>query len=786
MQRLVAGLTLDERFSLIRQLGKGGMGEIWLAEDQQLSEQVALKVLNSSHAESAAFVDLLRQECRKARRLVHPNIVRVYDFHAGDSEFFISMQYVDGETLVESRGKAFQLITHQVLMVCDALEYAHRAGIIHRDVKASNVLCDRNGVCYLTDFGIAAATTGDLRFADLRGGGSLPSMSPQQVAGESAVVVDDVYSLGALIYELLSGQPLFHPDVTAERIRDEQPAQLTRDGTGQEIPDPLVNLVRATLEKSAERRPAGIGAVRSVLEEVLLDFPLTGVSGQGAGEGSPAGDLIKPVTRASAVTDQPRGAAQTSAAGKRETKKSHPAKLVYAGLGVLVLVALSVIFLLPAIVRDRGPVVLERPESPSPTENVTGPDPGASLAQRQIADEVLGELLLVDDRLRALGVEMWGGVEWSDARRLTETGDDSYRSRDYADALSHYRQALTLMEIIELKAPQIFEASLQAGIAAFEAGDKDEAVRNFEVAIAIDKSSPEARKGLERAMRLDQVLTLMSRAKDLEQSGALADARDVYEQVLNVDPAWQPAQEGVARTGSRLATNEYETRMADGFSAMAAGDLDRARNAFGAALRARPGNADATAALKQVDAEAQMRDIIDLQKAAKIAEGQEKWSLAVEKYAAILEIDGALASARQDLARSSDRAELNDRLDNEITNADRFNEEKVARSAGQLLVRARSVEEPGPVLSGQIAKLSQLLDIAAIPVSVEFRSDNLTEVVIYKVGSLGTFVNRTVALKPGGYVAVGRRDGYRDVRRNFRVVATGSMQPIVLSCEEPI
>ena len=170
MQGLVAGLELAERFVLIRQLGKGGMGEIWLAEDSQLQERVALKVLDTALSKSAGFVDLLQQECRKARGLVHPNIVRVYDFHPDDQRFFISMQYIDGETLVQTRGKPFRTITHQVLMVCDALEYAHRAGIIHRDLKSSNVLCDRNGVCYLTDFGIAAVLTDNGTSGDPRSG----------------------------------------------------------------------------------------------------------------------------------------------------------------------------------------------------------------------------------------------------------------------------------------------------------------------------------------------------------------------------------------------------------------------------------------------------------------------------------------------------------------------------------------------------------------------------------------------------------------------------------------
>jgi tetratricopeptide (TPR) repeat protein len=792
MQGLVAGLTLAERFTLIRRLGKGGMGEIWLADDRQLQEQVALKLLNSPAHQSDAFVNLLREECRKARGLVHPNIVRVYDFHAVELEdgerFFISMQYVDGVTLVDSRGAEFQVITDQVLMVCDALEYAHRAGIIHRDIKASNVLCDRNGVCYLTDFGIATARADDDRISDLRGGGSLPSMSPQQFAGAPATAADDIYSLGALLYELLSGQPLFHPGVTPERIRSEAPALLTLDGTGQAIPKPLALVVQAMLDKSPERRPAGVGAVRAVLEEVKVDYPATPLSNLTLEKTGEEG-LIRPVARRTRRESKPPDITRSAVSRQPGAdKKGHSARWVYGGLGALLIVASGVIFFLPRMVQERGPLLVEPGETQT-TEvpaGPAGPDPGESLAQRQIADEVLGELLIVDDRLRAAGVDLWGGARWSDARALAETGDASYRDRDYAGALQNYRQALTGMELIELRIADTLAAYLADGAAAFEAGNQQEAIRNFEIAIAIDGGNAEARAGLERAMHLDRVLALMSQAVELEQSGQPGKARALFKEVLDLDPAWQPARDGFGRTGRILARNAYETQMAAGFSAMAAEDFSRARNAFRGALDTRPGDDDASTALKQVDTEERLQKIIEIQKAAMTAEQQEKWIIAVEHYESILRIDQTVASAQDNLKRTRGRVELHDQLDHEIGQADRFNDDQAAQAASKLVERARAIEEPGPVLSTQIAKLTVLLRVAAIPVPVEFRSDDLTEVVLYKVGRLGTFLNRTMDLKPGNYVAVGSREGYRDVRRSFHIAADGGRQSIVLICEEPI
>jgi hypothetical protein len=102
------------------------------------------------------------------------------------------------------------------------------------------------------------------------------------------------------------------------------------------------------------------------------------------------------------------------------------------------------------------------------------------------------------------------------------------------------------------------------------------------------------------------------------------------------------------------------------------------------------------------------------------------------------------------------------------------------------LASAREIQQPGPRLAGQISELADLLEIAAMLVPVRFESDNLTDIIIYKVGKLGAFEVRTMDLRPGSYVAVGSRDGYRDVRRDFLVVANGEMPPVVLRCEEPI
>jgi serine/threonine protein kinase len=256
------GLSLAGRFRLIRPLGLGANGETWLAEDAERSGPVALKFLSADTGSS-------RDEL--AGRLNHPHIAAVYGRHCDGGRTFIAMQYVGGQSVGTLRGAGFRGILRGLLGVADALDYAHGLGIVHRDLKPSNVICDSGGHCWLTDFGAAADLGADEDRA--RGAGSLPAMSPQQLSGDPPAVSDDVYGFGSLVYDLLAGHPLFHPQVTAARIRRETPALPAGDLRGEALPARLTALLSSLLKKSPLERPPGMAAVRSALEEILQNDP---------------------------------------------------------------------------------------------------------------------------------------------------------------------------------------------------------------------------------------------------------------------------------------------------------------------------------------------------------------------------------------------------------------------------------------------------------------------------------------------------------------------------------
>lgn len=765
-------MLLAGRFRLVRPLGRGGLGEVWLAEDNHSTGRVALKF----SAAAPVAPDVLRAEAAAASRLVHPNIVRVYGLHTDAAGPFIVMQAIEGGTdLGRLRGASWRAILRAILPVIDALEYAHRQGIVHRDLKAANVLCDESGGCWLTDFGVAAGVQAAGPAAGLAGGGTRSTMSPQQLDGAPASPADDVYALGALLYDLLTGTPLFGVEADPERIRHETPVLPATDLSGTPLPVGLSQLLRALLQKDPARRPAGMGAVRAAVEEILASTP----------------EAPLPDTPADLITLRERrrpGGAQPPEATMRPPWRrgsGMPAWAVYAGGVALVLVGIGVVFYLPAVVQQRGPPV-RLPPAEASLQEAPAPDPMTIRVQRQLFEETLGEFLREEDELRKSGVEQWGGAQWAELRRLAEAGDRASRMRDFAEGLVHYRQALDEARAMRARIPEVLATSLRQGEAALQAANQAEAIRQFETALAIDPGNAAARRGRERAGNLDEVLGLVARAAAAESAGQAREALRLYRQAMALDQAWGPAVEGARRLEQAVSRDVYQGQMARGYAALAAGELAAARSAFEAAARERPGDADAQAALAQLDAEQRLSRVAVLQAEAQRHEAAERWGDALKTYESALAVDPNLVAAQEGLQRSRDRADLDARLRKTLGNADHLNDDVVLRDARALLDRARAVARPGPTLTGQIAELSRLLEIAVKPVRVTFESDNLTEVVIYKVGRLGAFSSTTMELRPGAYVAVGTRQGYRDVRRSFRVPPDGVPGPIVVRCEEPI
>jgi predicted Ser/Thr protein kinase len=266
--RFPPGTLFARRYRIVSLLGKGGMGEVYRAEDLTLEQPVALKFLPESIGANEGALTRFRSEVRIARQVSHPNVCRVYDVGEIDGQVFLSMEYVDGEDLASLLRRIGRLPADKALEIsrklCAGLAAAHEKGVLHRDLKPSNIMLDGRGNVLLTDFGLAGLAD-RIEGAEVRNG-TPAYMAPEQLTGQEVTVKSDIYSLGLVLYEIFTGRRPFEAGSLAElvRLRSEtapaSPSSLVRDL------DPAVErAILRCLEPDPSRRPASALAVAAAL-----------------------------------------------------------------------------------------------------------------------------------------------------------------------------------------------------------------------------------------------------------------------------------------------------------------------------------------------------------------------------------------------------------------------------------------------------------------------------------------------------------------------------------------
>ena len=280
----LSGQKILNRYTLKRILGRGGMGVVWLASDDELEREVALKFLPELLILDRGVLTDLKRETRRSLELTHKNIVRIYDFTNDKSTGCISMEYIDGDTLSNLRAdkphKVFEPeeLKEWIAQLCDALDYAHNlARIVHRDLKPANLMVNKGGQLKVADFGIARSMSDSMSMLTMDHGksGTLLYMSPQQLVGERSTHLDDVYSLGSTIYELLTSKPPFYSGNIELQTRTKIPISMTERRKDLEIDAPPVNetwerVVAQCLAKKPADRPQSVAEVAE-----RLDLPST-------------------------------------------------------------------------------------------------------------------------------------------------------------------------------------------------------------------------------------------------------------------------------------------------------------------------------------------------------------------------------------------------------------------------------------------------------------------------------------------------------------------------------
>jgi hypothetical protein len=776
MDQLSTGVSLFDRYVLLERLHAGNGSEVWLADDSAADIPVALKLLAAGAAERPGRVAAFQREWQIGRSLNHPGTVRVLGWHDGARPGY-AMQYIDGADLSVVCRRPFSDWAPPLAAVIDALAYWHRKGVVHGDLKAANVLLDRRGVAYLSDFG--SAQTVDAPSPAARSATPAYS-SPEQQAGAAPSPADDVYALARVVTELATGDPDDAGDI------DEA------------MPAAIADLVRRSLH-AADDRPD--------ISDWRDGLAAAGVRAGAAPEAAVRDGVVRPaaavVRRGASVAplDAARAATGVARPAARDKRAGLSPSQVIAGLVAIVVAGVVLTWSL-GVLRERqaepaatpaaatAPAAAESEDAAAQAAETEssepGPDPATRLQQRDAAEAILAKLLSAIDVLDRRGVTAWGGATYREARSLYEAGDRAYLAQDYALAGEQYAEALGLYEALVERIEPTYREAMQAGAEALEAGNGTAAAAAFRRALTVTPDDPEAMAGLARAEALDEVLTLVASAADAEAGGELDAALSLYSEALDIDPLWQPAADGKARVLAAIGDRAFAAAMSRGYAALNDGDYGAARDAFREAARIEPAADAPAAALQETDLIEREDRIAALASRAAAAEAAEDWIAAREAYEQMLSIDRTLDVATAGKRRVDNRIALIAAARDYIDNPDQLARMAALREGGALLARLQALEPRGERLVALQAALSRTLERAAVPVEITLRSDGETEVTVLQVARLGSFTEKSLTLRPGLYTATGTRRGFRDVRKQFRVEPGEAPGPVIIRCTDPV
>lgn len=458
-------------------------------------------------------------------------------------------------------------------------------------------------------------------------------------------------------------------------------------------------------------------------------------------------------------------------------------------LGLLLVALLVVVVVLPDLVAQR---MTEReaaaPPAASPPPPAPAPEDARRLArEKREAGNKLGVVLRMQTELEADGVSVWGGPDYDAALDTLAAGDAELQAGRFAAALEHYERVAAQLEALRASMPERLAAALEAGAAALAQGDGPAARQAFTIALSVAPTHEPAALGMERARVVEEVAARMSAGTAREARGELDAARDSYASAVALDAHSATARAALDAVEGRIRERDFRAAMSAALGALETGDFAAARAALTRAEGIRPGTPEVADADRRLQLAAQQRRIDTHRQEARRLEGEERWREAAEHYAAVLVIDPTAAFARAGQARSHGRARLHTELDGYLGGLERLSAPGPRASAQRLLAAAgRPSAASEPDLAAKVEKLATALALAQTPMQVTLRSDNLTEVTVYRVGRLGRFEARELELPPGRYVAVGTRDGYRDVRVEFTLVAGREPAHVMVRCVEKI
>ncbi|MFZ9871409.1 MAG: protein kinase domain-containing protein [Steroidobacteraceae bacterium] len=751
MTALAKGQKLVDRFVLIEPLAQGGRFEVWRSLDERRSAQVALKIVVvarlADSGEETARWEGLQREYSISRRLDHPGVVGLDEPIRDDVVLILPMTLAAGD-LRALRGKNYTQIVPILIEVCNALDHLHSRGVVHRDLKPSNVLLDFTGRVRLADFEIAAVDG----VAPPSSIGSPFSASPQQRRGLEPTALDDIYGVGALGYELLSAYPPYFPDQpgpTNEQVPPLKPVH--------PVPPVLHALLQQCLSSDCALRPA---SARELREQLAM--------------------LLSVRSEIPAIRVEPRSTNQKANSPDR-SRRWIPWFASFVGLMILG----ATFWFLPRFAPGVNPAMVSR-TSPAASEPTTPVISAQEQEQQTLFNERYAEFSKALEELESQAAGVWGGESFGAAKSMGELALAASSDRDLSLALDRLGLAIQRLTRIADERMTTLATLTSAANAAINDGRLEVARQNFERALLINPEHPPAVRGLQRIVALGPLLPALVEAETAQLAYDNLRALTLYEQVLRADPENTAAREGAARARRALSSDQYAAAIGESLAALRFGRIEVAGNALARARSLRADGAEIAALQTEIAALDERSDLDEERNRILDLERAENWSDAMKAYEDLLAKDRSLEFARVGRNRVVPRAELGRRLEALIGSPSRLSAPEVRREAQRLLAEAARIKDDAPVLRSQADQLSAAIQVYEKPVRTIFQSDGQTRIVVQRIGIFGAFTRKELELKPGRYVIVGTREGFRDVRREINVVPSGPEVIVDVRCTEII
>jgi tetratricopeptide (TPR) repeat protein len=409
-----------------------------------------------------------------------------------------------------------------------------------------------------------------------------------------------------------------------------------------------------------------------------------------------------------------------------------------------------------------------------------------NIALRKQAQNYLQEILGKQRSLEENNAELWAGERFMGGINHVSTGDELYKKKYFAEANEAYQQALDSFNPLYEKIKTVYQENIARGINALDTGDFILALAAFKTASLFIDESGQAALGLERTQKLNEVFFHIEQGNEMLNEGHLIDAKAAYQTALEIDPDTKIAQRKLKKTNLLIAEKRFNTFMSAGYAALDQQDFTNALKQFNNALRIKPNASAGKTALQQTRYQATTIDIAYTLKKAAISETNEQWQTAIDLYSNALKLEKNLAEAQSGKLRAQQNLVINQRLDKILSRPERLSDERIHEEANAYYNKISQLDKQGPILTNQLSELENLLQVSATPVKIQLQSDNLTDVIVYKVGKMGLFETRELSLRPGKYVVVGRRAGYRDVRIEFYVSHDTSKQTVRITAKDEV